>query len=215
MAHISLRTVLVDLTKNLNETEKLAAAAHQWVSISFPKGMIRFSLRYREIVTGLAFFQAFLAWEAFLDESFTLYLWGKRPPRGHRPRRLYTPSTRNEAMRLIVGERKYADWTKIDELNKRAKIYFDLGEPYNSAFIGQRAIFNDMSVIRNAIAHSSVHSKIEFKEVVRKNLFGAYPPNLTVGGFLAMTRPKSYPPESFLEYYLNTVLNVAEKIVPN
>lgn len=214
MAHISLRTVLVDLTKNLNETEKLAAAAHQWVSISFPKGVLKFSLRHREIVTGLAFFQAFLAWEAFLDESFTLYLWGKKPPRGRRPRRLYPASTRNEAIRFIVGEKDYTDWTKVDTLKKRAKIYFESGEPYYSAFTGQKAIFEDMRVIRNVIAHSSAHAQKEFKEVVRKNLLGAYPPDLTVGGFLAMTRPRSSPPESFLEHYLNTVLDVAEKIVP-
>jgi hypothetical protein len=214
MAHISLRTVLVDLTRNLNETEKLAAAAHQWISVSFPTGVTRFSLRHREIVTGLAFFQAFLAWEAFLDESFTLYLWGKRPPTGRPPRRLYMPATRNEATRLIVGERSYTDWTKISELQHRAKIYFKSGEPYKSAFTGQKEIFTEMSDIRNAIAHSSSHAKEKFKEVVRKHLRGAYPPNLTVGGFLAMTKPMSSPPESFLEHYLNTVLLIAEKIVP-
>jgi hypothetical protein len=215
MSHLHLKTVLADFTKNLGETVQLAAAAQRWVSVSFPSGVPRFSVRHKEIVTKLAFLQAFLAWETFLEESFTLYLLGKKSPIGRRPQRLVSPANRKEAMLMVFGvDRKYADWYRVDELKSRAKKCFRDGKPYSDALIGQKQFFEEMSIIRNAIAHSSAHSQNEFKKLAREKLLGAFPPKLTVGRFLATTIPGSSPPESFLEHYLDIVSTVAEKIVP-
>jgi hypothetical protein len=216
MSHLFLRTVLLDLDKSLRDTERLAGAAQQWVSVSFPQGIPRFSPHYRDTVTKLCFFQAFLSWEVFLEETFTLYLLGKRAPTGPRPHRLgVRPATRKEAVLLIVGtDRKYADWTRMKELNDRAKKLFRDGKPYTDAFLGQKQFFEEMRVIRNAIAHSSGHSQEEFKKLARSKLLGTFPPKMTVGSFLASTVPGSSPPQSFLEYYMDRVTTVAGKIVP-
>jgi hypothetical protein len=212
--HAHLRTVLVRFNRGIDQTERLATAAQQWVSVSFPRGVPRFTVQDKETVTKLAFLQAFLEWEAFLEESFVLYLLGKRPPAGARPRRLFHPATRKEAVRFIVGDRKYAGWSSCDELKGRAKMYFQDGKPYCDALLGKKVLFDEINVIRNAIAHSSAYSQDAFKSLARKKLFGAFPPKLNVGGFLSTTIPMSSPPQSFLEFYLDVIGTVAEQIVP-
>jgi len=216
MSHIRLQAVLTDFGRNLRDTERLAAAAQQWVSVSFPRRVPKFSVRHKETVTKLCFFQAFLSWEAFLEETFTLYLLGKRPPAGPPPRRLgVRPATRKEAVFMVVGaDRNYVDWTKIGGLKDRAKKCFHDGKPYTVAFFGQTQLFEEMRVIRNAIAHSSTHSQDQFKKLARGKLLGTFPPKMTVGSFLASTVPGSSPPQSFLEYYVDGINTVAKKIVP-
>ena len=214
MPHIRLQAVLTAFGRSLRDSERLAAAAQQWISISFPRGIPQFSVHHKDTVTKLCFFQAFLSWEAFLEETFTLYLLGKRPPTGLPPRRLIRPATRKEAVLMVVGaDRNFVDWTKIDGLNTRAKKYFRDGKPYTDAFYGQIQFFEELRVIRNAIAHSSHHSQESFKKLARRKLLGTFPPKMTVGAFLGTTIPGSSPPESFLEYYVDGINTVAEKIV--
>lgn len=195
--------------------ERLASASQQWVSVTYPVGITRFSERHKDTVVGLSFLRTFVAWETFLEQSFISYLLGSKPPGGPKPKRLVKPATRRMAVLVIIGgDRDYADWYKWDQLKGRAKKYFEDGKPYTDALLGQKSLFDEMATLRNAIAHSSSHSQEKFKSLVRSKLSGFYPPNLTVGGFLAMTVPGSSPPESFLEYYLGSVNNLAELIVP-
>ncbi len=215
MAHYKLSTVLADLVKSLNRTEQLAAAAQQWALVATPRGVPKFSSLHKEMVTELAFLRAFLAWEAFLEESFILYLWGKRPPKGYPPRRYVSPQNRKVAEQLIVPEgRDYVDWTAASKVISRAERFFRDGKPYSSALRAQQHMFDEMKAIRNAIVHSSSSSWEKFKSLTRKRLLGTYPHNLTVGGFLAMTMSGASPPESFLEFYLSNIRLAAERIVP-
>jgi len=214
MAHRKLSAVLAALAKSLNQTEQLAAAAHQWSVAAFPKGVPKFSAHHKEMVTELAFLRAFLAWEAFLEESFILYLWGKQPPKGHSPIRYASPPTREVAEQLVAEGRDYADWTVASKVIKRAERYFKDGKPFSPALRSQLHMFEEMKTIRNAIVHSSTFSQEKLKGLMRRKL-STYPPNLTAAGFLAMTVPGSSPPESFLEAYLSRILLAAETIVPN
>jgi hypothetical protein len=58
-----------------------------------------------------------------------------------------------------------------------------------------------------------------FEELARRELAGALPPNLSIGGFLNTTKPApplpapSPAPQSFLEYYLEVLEDVAEQII--
>jgi hypothetical protein len=115
-------------------------------------------------------------------------------------------------MLAVVGDRNYADWYKWDQLKDRAKKYFVDGKPYIDALNGRRLLFEEMITLRNALSHSSEHSQEKFKQLVRSKLSGAYPPNLTVGGFLSI--PGSSPPELFLDYYLDHLNLVAALIIP-
>lgn len=214
MAHRKLSTVLASLTERLNQTEQFAVAAHQWSAATFPKGVPKFSVHHKEIVNEIAFLRAFLAWEAFLEESFILYLWGKAPPRGHPPRRYALPPTRKVTEKLIIrAGRPYADWANVLKVIELAECYFEDGKPYSLLAIHQNK-FQDIRIIRNAIAHASTHSWESFQGLARRELRGTYPPNLTIGGFLSMTVPGSHPPESFFEHYLSYIRFAAKSIVP-
>ena len=217
MAHRKLSTVLATLTKRLNQTERLVAAADKWnrAAPAFPKGVPKFTEHHKDMVTEMAFFRAFLAWEAFLEESFVLYVWGKGPPRGNPPRcRFASPATRKLAEELLIPEgRKYADWSSVQNVTRRAERFLENGEPYCPVLRLQQSKLEEIETVRNTIAHASAHSWKRFQELIRAKL-ATYPPNLTIGGFLAMTVPHSSPPESFFERYLSYIRFAADEIVP-
>ena len=215
MAHRKLGTTLTSLIKHLGQMEQFAAAAQQWVSIPIPRGVPKFTVSHMEMVTEMAFLRAFSAWEAFLEESFILYLWGKAPPRGRAPKRYAYPPTRRVAEQIVVIEgRDYADWSKSQNVIGRAERFFENGKPYFDALRSQQSKLQDIQTIRNAIAHSSAYSWERFQRLIRREL-GAYPPNLIIGGFLAMTIPHSSPPLSYLEFYLGVIQLLADSIVPS
>jgi len=211
----NLENVVLALKRALRETEHLSGAAQQWAASGLVGNVPRFTRRHQEIVIRLAFLQAFISWEKFLDESFTLYLLGMKPPRGRAPGRLHKPARRKDAERLITGANDYADWAKIGAIRSRAKKYFRNGRPFDQALSGSQNLFDDINTIRNAIAHSSRYSQEKFKALARRNLAGTYPPRLSIGKFLVLNNPRSQQPETFLQFYLTRVILVAEQIVPH
>ncbi len=215
MAQNRLFKVVLGLKKDLDETGRLAIAAEQWANVRFPHGVPKFSSRHKELVIRFAFLQGFLAWEAFLDESFTLYLLGEKAPRGRRPTREHTPRRRKDAERLITGaDRKYADWTRTNDLRRRSRTFFRRNDPFDLPLKANNTHFSDMGTIRNAIAHTSAHSQEEFKRLVRR-ILGTYPRNLSVGKFLSLPVPKTSPPQTFMKFYFGSVITTAELIVPH
>jgi len=176
-----------------------------------PTGVPKFTVLHMEIVTEMAFLRAFLAWEAFLEESFILYLWGKNPPRGKPPKPCVHPPTRRVAEQLVAEGKDYADWAEVQNVIKRAERFFQDGEPYSDALRSRRSRLQDIKIVRNATVHSSSYSWEKFQILTRREL-ATYPPRLTVGGFLGMTVPHSSPPQSFLECYLSVIRFVADRI---
>jgi len=179
-----------------------------------PGRVPKFSVQHKELVIELAFLRSFLAWEAFLEESFVLYLLGKKPPKGSPPKRYASPPTREIAHQLAAEGRDFADWTAAAKVSERAERFFEGGKPFSPVLNSRQYRFEQMKTVRNAIVHSSLFSEESFKRVVR-GILTTYPPNLTVSGFLAMTVPASSPPESFLESYLREIRFAAQRIVPS
>lgn len=217
MAYRKLRTVWDALDVNLEQTERLVYDTGQWMSVLTPKGVPKFTARHREIVTELAFLRAFLAWELFLEETFVLYLLGKKPPKGRSPHRYVSPPTREVAENIVIPEgRDYVSWTVASTVADRATRFFRGGEPFAPALRSQINTLNEMRTIRNAIAHWQSSAQDKFKNVVRnKPGIGSYPAGLTVGGFLTMRIPASSPPESFFSDYLKRIRITAEQVVPH
>lgn len=213
MAYYKLERVLTDLARSLKRTERLAACAERWAGAPH-RCIPKFSAWHQVTVTELAFLQAFLAWEAFLEESFILHLLGKRPPKGRAPVRYVTPPNRSAAETLVIPlGRRYASWTTTGTVIARAEQFFRRGDPYASALRGSQYALDEMQTIRNAIVHSSTHSQRQFQGLTRGRL-GTYQRGLKVGEFLSMPVPGCSPPESFLEQYLDRLRFVADTIVP-
>ena len=213
MAHISLGTTLNAFRAGLRESQKLVSSAQAWVDF-LGRGSSRFTPRHEALVAELAFLRAFLAWEAFLEEAFILYLLGVAPPKGASPRRYAQPPNRKLAELMVAEGRDYADWTGADRVVKRAERFFREGEPFRSALRSRQSLLDDLRTLRNAIAHSSKPSQEKYERLVRREL-ATYPPSLAVGGFLAGRNPKAPLPESFFETYAHSLVTVAEAIVPS
>ena len=160
----------------------------------------------------LAFLRSFLAWERFLEESFLLYLLGKRAPRGRQPRRFAMPPDAKAARELVLGSRRYATWDGPATLD-RAKVFFRAGRPYANAIEPRRYLLQEVQTVRNAIAHQSEVARRKFEKLVRDKL-GTLPPKTTVGKFLTTAVSGSIPTRSFLELYLDEMALVAREIVP-
>lgn len=215
MPHRKLKGVISAFAKRLNDISQLVLAAEGWQKASVPSGTIRFAIHHKELVSELAFLHLYLAWESFLEESFILYLIGRKPPKGVAPRRYAMPPNRESAEALVLQEgRDYADWAAPDRVVDRSKRFFRNGKPFASALTGKQSFLQDLKTIRNAVAHSSKSSQEKYRRLVRREL-ATYPHSLTIGGFLATPKPGVSPPQSFFEEYLSNLQVLAETIVPS
>lgn len=213
MAHYKLSAALTDLVRSLNRTERLAANALRWSLATFPRSVPRFSGHHKELVIELAFLRAFKAWEAFLEESFILYMLGKSPPTGSPPHCLASPLNRTVAERLVSDGREYSRWASVSNVVARAGLFFQDGGPYKQVLASRQYKFDEMNTLRNSIVHTSGSSQRKFEGLVRDELT-VYRPKTTVGAFLDMTVQGTSPPQSYLECYLDEMRFSAERIVP-
>ena len=190
MAHRKLHTVLGSYVRSMQECRSLAADAYRWASPAPPRRGPSISTKRRDSMTELAFLRAFLAWEAFLERVFILYLSGQRPPRGRAPHRYAFPPNQIAAKEWVVPEgRDYAEWTVAAKVSARAERFFRDGHPFTPVLRSNQHVLDEARLIRNAIAHESESARYKFENVVRTKL-GTLPPNATVGGFLGTIVPK-------------------------
>jgi hypothetical protein len=133
MPHQRPDLVLRDLDESLKQSQSLVIAAHQWILPGMGPQRPRFTIAHQDMLIELAFLRSFLAWERFLEESFVLYLLGKKSPRRYSPRRFIQPPNREYAIQLTLPEsRPYADWDNHESVLIRARRFFVNGEPYES-----------------------------------------------------------------------------------
>ncbi len=214
MSRQSPALVLQDLDNNLKQSQSLILAAQQWTLPNLGPRRPRFSIAHRDMLIELAFLKSFLAWEKFLEESFVLYLLGKKSPRNYSPKRFIEPPNREYAIKLTLPEnRLYADWDNHETVQIRAQRFFVNGEPYYRILTSNTYLFRELQTVRNAMVHRSTSSHEKFEKLVRDQL-GALPPRLNVGKFLIITQPHSNPPVSFFDRYLTQITRSAHQIIP-
>jgi hypothetical protein len=166
----------------------------------------------RDSITELAFFRTVRAWEAFLEETFILYLLGQQPPRGKKAHRYGFPPSEKAAYEWVADGRNYANWNP-DHVRSRSKRLFRNGHPYEPVLSAHQNLLHQIKTVRNAIAHESADAQAKFEAIVRNEL-AALPPNTTVGSFLLTTKPHTNPPVSYFEFYIDKIANAAATIVP-
>ena len=214
MAHWKLNLVKEDLSKSLNKSEKLAFVASEWNRAGKISGVPRFSTDHLDMVVGLAFLSGFLAWERFLEESFVLYLIGKSAPNGYKPFRYVIPKNRQHANEFCRGDRRFPGWDDVNFVTSRSDQFFLEGKPFTDSLRTVINSLNNMKTIRNAIAHQSTESQDRFENLVRREL-GHLPHRTNPGNFLLRNIVGSTPPSSYLEFFFDTLLSTAFRIVPS
>jgi len=208
VAQRQVRIVLSEFQRTVRDCRRLADDARRW---SLPGGSPHISINRRDLMIEIAFLRAFLAWEGFLEESCVLYMLGQRPLRGRALVRYVLPPNRRMAQALAAGGREYAKWDGAAEVASRAERFFREGRPYASVLRGVQNTLNDAKTVRNAVAHDSESARQKFEGLVRRELT-RIPPRLTVGSFLNTARLGVAPPQSFLEFYLDTLDQAADQI---
>jgi hypothetical protein len=205
--------VLSDLLASLSRSRQLAANAQSWFTTSRALNP-RFLASHRDLLVQLAYLNAFLAWERFLEESFILYLWGKKAPRQYSPRRFIVPTTRRYANQLTLeGASAFVDWDNAQKVSERAIRFFVDGAPFAPSLRSRQIQMQNLQSIRNAVVHTSESSQEKFRRIVRDEL-GSIPAYFNIGRFLSMTKTGTAPPDSYLDFYLSIVSDAALEIVP-
>jgi hypothetical protein len=214
VASTSLRGVRATLLRNINDSRKVATDAYTWSAAASGARRPFISTARRGAMTELAFLKAFLAWESFLEQSFMLYMLGRKPPGAAAPARYAFPPSLAHASAWVVPEgRRYATWTNPTDISVRAERFFHGGRPFATTLRAHQNILEEARILRNAIAHASSSTQQKFENLVRRKL-GTLPPNCTVGSFLGLTVPRTSPPQSFFDFYTDRLRTCATQVVP-
>jgi hypothetical protein len=130
------------------------------------------------------FLTCFLAWERFVENTFVLYMLGKKTDEGYGPKSYVKPVNREHAYDFVREGRDYADWTSPDIVIRKSTLFFENGDPYRGALGPVTSDIKDMKTIRNAIVHMSAESREKVRTLIRDKLVYARG-GITVGEFLS------------------------------
>lgn len=184
-------------------------------------GVRAFAVRHQDLATEMAFLSLFTNWELFLDSSFiawvvtgTTYRWeGKKITSHLRVRE------DDLARRILLGDKNaFVDWTDPDMIQKRAKLFFADGDPFDSCIGAARIHLGHMKTIRNRLAHSSGPAKERFQDLLRS--FYGTAVNMSCGALLRQTRlPPGLPAapgtnlnQTVASFYTGILRNTAVRI---
>ncbi len=141
-----------DYKNHIAKVDALIAAAH---ATGPPSGAYVWSPDVRTFITESAFLKMFIAWEQFLETSFVLYMMGHPSGMGNIVPKFVSPTDEGHAHRILVGTRRYVDWSTPDTARKLAGSFFASGEPYETVLTLLSNDLMDLKTIRNAAAHLS------------------------------------------------------------
>jgi hypothetical protein len=174
-------------------TEFVDAGARTTALVNTAKSLTRpggkaIHVRDLEEIAGLAVLKLTLAWESFLEDSFLRYVCGATSCAGGAPT-LSVPKEPNlkQAYASLLSGQKFLGW-QPSATTKRANKCFVKGEPYDAAIGGAKTDLEQISSIRNRVAHRSPYSIKEFQAVVVAEL-GYVPKGMTAGRFLLTPLP--------------------------
>jgi len=155
-----------------------------------------------------AFLTLFMAFERFLEFSFLCYMMGQSGLNGNAFTRYVSPLNEENALNMIKGNSKFADFTNRDTIVRLANNFFDAGGTYTylNSISGD---FEEMKKIRNAISHVSIESEKAFRGLVRTKI-GSLPPNINSSAFLNMIVPGTST--TFFIHYKDIVVSAIDNI---
>ena len=171
------------------------------------------NMRHKEMVLEVCFLQAVIAWEDFLENTFILYLLGKKSPGRFKPIRYVTPKNWEHARDLTVPDAmEYADWLRLDKLQDRASKFFKDGQPF-SRLSTRLNFLGEVIKIRNAVAHSGEKARKKMRPIIINHV-GIYLTSMTPGALLMHTPNPSIRQKSVYDYFVDGLEDLSNEIVP-
>jgi hypothetical protein len=193
----------------LNEFKQEVLRCKTLVTTARTRGISYFQC---EQISELSFLRVYVAWEEFLEGSFSRFLCGARSRSGRRPTRYTSPKNLEHARKMIIGfERgdRFADWSQRQKVTTRAELLFKDGSPFRTPIQAAGAELDEMRAIRDRIAHRSDTAAVQFQNVVQKRLGTAL--RINPGRFLLRVEPASGL--TYLNIYSDLAVLAAENIV--
>jgi hypothetical protein len=152
-----------------------------------------------EKICEMSFLIIFVSWELYLDSMFQHYIvFGKNYKQFVKP--LVEIKNLRTCAKVLIGEKRFSDWSEPQNVQKRAEIYFANGEPFKTTIGSMKIYFERIKCIRNMIAHSSGNAADNFHKMIR-DIYGVGR-RISPGGLLL-----ERPPTSLLPISSGTVYN--------
>ena len=121
-----------------------------------------------QVYLGL-FMDCMTSFERLIEDPFVGLMAGRLLLGNTPSRRLITFRSQRDVRPVIFGGRQYVDWIPYNQTINRARIFFHNGEPFTMLDTRERNFIEQCSIVRNAIAHKSDHSRKRFVESVLGN----------------------------------------------
>lgn len=168
------------------------------------------SISRLEALYETAYFRVFLKWEDFLDQTFIRYLCGYRPNNG-----TFTlidpPFARIElAEASVLGSQNYVNWADPQQVINRSRRYILSGN-HEVVLNSDIARITHFKSVRNRIAHTSAHARLQFDIATRTLAARRYPAS-SPGRFLRDVGVASPIPMTWLEVISRELKALANQI---
>lgn len=113
------------------------------------------------------YMELFTDFEALLEELFFGLYDGTYISKHYTITKKSKISPSTEIQPIIYGGQSYVNWLPYDQhILKRAKLFFAQGEPFCQLTSLEQKKIKEYHIIRNAIAHKSQHSLLEFNKII-------------------------------------------------
>ena len=197
----------VRIAAQLNMLQSRVHSSLNLLSEAKTAGMHPFQLQR---VAELCALRIFMAWEAFLEDTFLRYMCGATSIGGLKPSCCAIPRDLKHARDIVCGmsNRDFIDWASPDKVIQRSMLYFHDGEPFNSAVSPATVELRDFRTVRNRIAHDSDQARNDFAKLVRHHL-GSVPRGMGPGRFLTTVNPNRTGQLTYLGHWSGLVGAVA------
>jgi hypothetical protein len=178
-----------------------------------PNGNDIFDSEKKEFVISSAFLRMFICLESFIESSFSKYLTGEESIDGTVVHCCVSPVDREHALKILIGNQKYVDWTNHEVVMKLARLYLKDGEPLFSNMSSISRELSDLKTVRNAAAHLSSSTQRPL-DALSTRILGHSVSNTDVASFVMSLHPLDSS-KTVLQYYQNILDIAAENIACN
>ncbi|QDS13197.1 hypothetical protein FPL03_20460 [Xanthomonas citri pv. glycines] len=181
-----IATAVANLSAKAEQCDSLIVSVHRLDGA----GEEIFSQLDREQITVAAFLNLFVAWEEFLEATFSNFLVGESTLSGGAPIAYASPPDVELAKRMLIGTNRYFDYANHELVGKMASIYFKDGYPFKQTLDIMASDFADLRTMRNASAHLSSTTSQGLKSLAQR-IFGAPQTDITLYELLTALDPRS------------------------
>jgi len=187
------------LSQTLSKYRANIQKANSYIKLAYIQdshGHYIYSTEAQHFITDVAFLKMFMAWESFLEASFTKYLLGQLSATGNVIHRYVFPKNYNHAHSILIN----VDWDNPEMVRQMAKLYFEDGEPFETYIKAINSELFDLRTIRNAALYLSSSNSCQL-DALATRLLKTSCSNINVSQLILSIDPNSSINQTILDAY--------------